>query len=190
MSKIGQKKIPVPQSVSVEAVGKLITVKGAYGAVVIELTGNITIEKDKDAIIVKRGDDDKKSKSVHGLFRQLLYNAVVGVEKPWEKRLEVVGTGFNVKMQGEDLVFKLGFSHPVVFKAQNGIKYRVEGNNKLVVAGADRQLVGQVAYQIKLVKKPDVYKGKGIKYEGEKLRIKPGKKAKAAGAPGAPGAAA
>ena len=95
-----------------------------------------------------------------------------------------------MKAQGEDLVFKLGYSHPVVFKAVPGIKYRVEGNNKVAVAGADRQLVGQVAYQIKLIKKPDVYKGKGIKYEDEKLRIKPGKKAKAAGTAGAPGAAA
>jgi len=190
MSKIGQKKITVSQSVSIETAGQLITVKGAVGSVVIELPGNLTLEKSQGELVVKRTAEDKKSKSVHGLFRQLLYNAVTGVEKPWEKRLEVVGTGYNVKMQGEDLVFKLGYSHPVVFKVQNGIKYRVEGNNKLVVAGADRQLVGQVAHQIKLIKKPDVYKGKGIKYEDEKLRIKPGKKAKAAGTAGAPGAAA
>ncbi len=103
------------------------------------------------------------------------------MEKPWQKRLEVVGTGYNVKLQGEDLVFKLGYSHPVVFKKVTGIKFQVEGNNKVIIEGVDKQLVGQIAYQIKMLKKPDVYKGKGIRYEGEKLRIKPGKKAKAAG---------
>ncbi len=190
MSKIGQKQIVVPQTVNLEIAGNLITVKGSAGSVVVELPHNLSVERDKETLSVKRAGDDKKNKSVHGLYRQLLYNAVVGVEKPWEKRLEVVGTGYNVKPQGEDLVFKLGYSHPVVFKAVPGIKYKVEGNNKVVVFGADRQLVGQVAYQIKIIKKPDAYKGKGIKYDQEKLRIKPGKKAKAAGATGATGAAA
>lgn len=189
MSKIGQKKIVVPASVSFEVTENKITVKGANGAVAIELPRELALEKKDGEVEIKRKGDDKHSKSLHGLFRQLLYNAVTGVEKPWEKRLEVVGTGFNVKMQGVDLIFKIGYSHPVVFKTVPGITYKVEGNNKVVVYGADRQLVGQVAYQIKMIKKPDVYKGKGIKYEGEKLRIKPGKKAKAAGTTGAAGAA-
>lgn len=112
----------------------------------------------------------------------MINNAIVGVEKPWQKRLEVVGTGFNVKVQGNDIVFKVGYSHPVVFKSVSGVTLQVEGNNKVIISGADKQLVGQVAFQIKCIRKPDVYKGKGIRYEGEVLRIKPGKKAKAAGA--------
>jgi large subunit ribosomal protein L6 len=181
MSKIGQKKITVPSSVTLEVSGKQISVIGSAGSVGLVLPGNLELVREGTDVMIKRAGDDKKNKSLHGLFRQLLANMVVGVEKPWEKRLEVVGTGYNVKMQGEDMVFKIGYSHPVVFKAVPGIKFKVEGNNKIVVLGADRQMVGQIAYQIKLIKKPDVYKGKGIKYEDEKLRIKPGKKAKAAG---------
>lgn len=182
MSKIGQKSITVPTTVSLEITGQNIKVVGPAGQINLELPNVLTLERSETGILIKRVNDAKKSKSVHGLYRQLLANAVTGVEKPWEKRLEVVGTGYNVKMQGEDLVFKIGYSHPAVFKKQDGVKYKVEGANKVVVTGADRQLVGQVAYQIKLIKKPDAYKGKGVKYEGEKLRIKPGKKAKAAGA--------
>jgi large subunit ribosomal protein L6 len=142
----------------------------------------ITLVKEGSNLVVKRKNNEKKIRSLHGLYRQLIGNAVIGVEKPWEKKLEVSGTGYTVKLQGEDLVFKIGYSHLVTFKKQPGVKYAVEGNNKVTVAGQDKQLVGQVAYQIKMIRKPDVYKGKGIKYLGEKLRIKPGKKAKAAGA--------
>lgn len=182
MSKIGQKSISVPAGVKLEIDGQKVKVSGPKGEINLELPVGLTLEKSENGLLVKRVNEAKKTKSSHGLYRQLLYNAIVGVEKAWEKRLEVVGTGYNVKMQGEDLLFKVGYSHPSVFKKQPGISYKVEGNNKVVVIGADRQLVGQVAYQIKLIKKPDAYKGKGIKYEGEKLRIKPGKKAKAAGA--------
>ncbi len=182
MSKIGQKSITVPSTVTLEIAGQMVKVKGPVDEMNFELPDALVLEKTQDGVVLKRKKEDKKTKSAHGLYRQLLFNAVVGVEKSWEKRMEVVGTGFNVKMQGEDLVFKIGYSHPVVFKKQPGVKYKVEGNNKVVVSGSDKQLVGQVAYQIKLIKKPDAYKGKGVKYEGEKLRIKPGKKAKAAGA--------
>jgi large subunit ribosomal protein L6 len=127
---------------------------------------------------VERANNSKFQKSLHGLFRSLIANAVAGVETPWEKKLEVAGTGFNVKMQGEDLVFKVGYNHPVIFKKVEGVKYTVEGNTKVQVKSIDKQLVGEIAYKIKMIRKPDVYKGKGIKYEGEKLRIKPGKKAK------------
>ena len=157
-----------------------VKVKGKNGELQVVLPSVLKLEKTNAGLLVRRNSDDKKVKSLHGLYRKLIANAVAGVETEWEKRLEVVGTGFNVKMQGEDLVFKVGYSHPVVFAKVDGIKYKVEGATKVVVAGADRQLVGQVAYQIKIVKKPDVYKGKGIRYEGERLRIKPGKKAKTA----------
>ncbi|MDO8497243.1 MAG: 50S ribosomal protein L6 [bacterium] len=180
MSKIGQQIIIVPQGVEVILQDNEVKVKGKNGELHVVLPSVLKMEKTDAGLLVRRSSDDKKVKSLHGLYRKLIANAVAGVETEWEKRLEVVGTGFNVKMQGEDLVFKVGYSHPVVFAKVDGIKYKVEGTTKVVVAGADRQLVGQVAYQIKIVKKPDVYKGKGIRYEGERLRIKPGKKAKTA----------
>lgn len=182
MSKIGNKNIEVPSGVQVVLDRAHITVKGTLGSQTLELPVQITVSQEGNVLVLKRSDESKKTMSLHGLYRQLIANLVQGVEKPWQKRLEVVGTGFNVKMQGEDLVFKLGYSHPVVFNKKEGIKFQVEGNTKVVVSGYDKQQVGQVAYQIKLLRKPDVYKGKGIRYENEKLRIKPGKKAKAAGA--------
>jgi len=183
MSKIGQKTISVPQSVTFEQTLDKISVKGSQGTILLTLPQGITLKREGETLTLSPDNTQKKTRSLHGLYRQLVYDAVVGVETPWQKRMEIVGTGFNVKLQGEDLVFKVGYSHTVIFKKVNGISYKVEGNNKIVVLGADKQLVGQIAYQIKLIRKPDAYKGKGIRYEGEQLRIKPGKKAKAAGAP-------
>ncbi len=180
MSKIGEKTIAVPGSVQVEIQNSSIKVKGTNGELSFELPKTITISKDGEVISVKRSSDTKESKALHGLYRSIIANAVNGVDKVWQKRLEVVGTGFNVKLQGEDLVFKVGYSHQVTFPKVLGVKFSVEGNNKVVVSGADKQLVGQVAHQIKMIRKPDVYKGKGIRYEGEKIRIKAGKKAKTA----------
>ncbi len=183
MSKIGQKTIKVPQAVTVEITGNIVNVKGPQGAITLTVPSKIEIKKEGEVLTVTRKNDEKRTRSLHGLYRQLVYDAVTGTETPWQKRMEVVGTGYNVKLQGEDLLFKVGYSHNVIFKKVAGISFKVEGNNKVIVAGADKQLVGQVAYQIKIIKKPDAYKGKGIRYEGEQLRIKPGKKAKAAGAP-------
>ncbi len=183
MSKIGQKNIEVPQPVTVTIDKKKVNVKGPEGEMTIVVPDKLEVVREENHLTVKRSDDEKKTKSIHGLYRQLIDNAVIGVQKMWEKRLKVVGTGFTVKLDKEDLVFKVGYSHPVVFKKVPGIKFKVEGTNIAVVSGYDKQLVGEIAYQIKILKKPDVYKGKGIQYEGEKLRIKPGKKAKAAGAP-------
>jgi large subunit ribosomal protein L6 len=180
MSKIGMKPIAVPSGVQVQLNDRIVTVKGAKGELITTLPESLSISQEDSNLVVKRGSEDKKTKSLHGLFRSLVANAVEGVEKNWEKRLEIVGTGFNVKAQGEDVVLKVGFSHTVVVKKIPGISFRIEGNNKLIVVGVDKQLVGQVAYQIKIIRKPDAYKGKGIRYEGEKVRIKPGKKAKTA----------
>lgn len=178
MSKIGQKALNVPATVTLTVEGNRVTVKGKLGVLTIVLPQGITIAKENDGTyLVKRRSDAKELKALHGTFRTLIDNAVVGVEKAWEKRLEVVGTGFNVKMQGQDLVFKVGYSHLVPYKAVEGITFAVEGNNKVIISGRDKQQVGEVAYKVKMLKKPDAYKGKGIKYEGEKLRIKPGKKA-------------
>lgn len=182
MSKIGQKPIIIGENVKAVIDKGNMLIEGPQGRLSIVVPPVLEVSITNKIILVKRRDELKTTKALHGLYRQLINNAVVGVEKPWQKRLEVVGTGYNVKLQGEELVFKLGYSHPVIFKKPPGIKFQVEGNNKVIVEGADKQLVGQVAYQIKMLKKPDVYKGKGIRYEGEKLRIKPGKKAKAAGA--------
>jgi large subunit ribosomal protein L6 len=179
MSKIGQKPIQVPASVQVEINEGLVTVRGSKGEVKYELPRFITVTKDGESLLVTRKDDSKKQKAHHGLYRSLIANAVVGVDKGWSKRLEIVGTGFNAKMQGAAVAFKIGYSHPVVFNAVPGVTFATEGNNIVIVSGADKQLVGQVAYLMKLIRKPDIYKGKGIRYEGEKVRIKPGKKAKA-----------
>lgn len=185
MSKIGTKNIVIPSGVTIIIEKNKVTVKGQQGEMVIFVPEKLKPIMKDNILEVKRIDEEKKTKSIHGLYRQLIDNAVVGVQKNWEKKLKVVGTGYNVKIDKENLVFKVGYSHPVVFKTVPGIKYQVEGNNIVKVLGFDKQLVGEIAYQIKMVKKPDVYKEKGIQYEGEKLRIKPGKKAKTAGAPGA-----
>lgn len=178
MSKIGQKAIPVPKSVQTEIQGNTVTVKGSKGQLTVDLPSTISVSKDLDNLVVTRSKETNDVKAFHGLFRSLIANAITGVEQPWIKRLEVVGTGYNVKMQGQDLLFKIGYSHQVVFKKVEGITYQVDGNTKVIVSGIDKQLVGQVAFQIKTLKKPDPYKGKGIRYEGEVVRIKPGKKAK------------
>ncbi len=184
MSKIGSKTIEVPSGVTVDVAKNKVTVKGSEGELILIIPNELEVTKKDNLISLKRLNETKKTKSAHGLFRQLVANAITGVQKPWQKRLEIVGTGYNARLQGEDLVLRLGYSHPVVFKKVAGVRYQVEGNNKVVISGADKQLVGQVAYQIKTLKKPDPYKGKGIRYEGEKLKLKPGKKAKAAGTTG------
>ncbi len=180
MSKIGQKAIIVPASVQVEIDQSLVKVKGANQELTFTLPKKLSISKDGETLLITRSAEDKDTKSLHGLFRSIIYNAITGLDKSWQKRMEVVGTGFNVKLQGEDLLFKVGYSHTVLFKKVPNIKYQVEGNNKIVISGADKQLVGQVAYQMKMIRKPDVYKGKGVRYEGEVIKLKAGKKAKTA----------
>jgi len=182
MSKIGQRPLIVPPTVTLTVEGYIVTVKGKGGTLSITLPQGVLVEKGKDqnTYNVTRRNDTKDQKSLHGTIRTLIDNAIIGVEKPWEKKLEVVGTGFNVKMQEKDLVFKVGYSHPVIYKETAGLTFAVDGTTKVTISGIDKQLVGEVAHKVKMLKKPDAYKGKGIKYEGEKLRIKPGKKAKAA----------
>jgi len=182
MSKIGQKILQVPSTVSVVLENNNVRIKGKEGELTIFLPNGIVCKKDEKTndYNVLRKNDSKEMKALHGLFRSLIANAIIGVEKPWEKKLEVMGTGYTVKMEGQNLLFKVGYSHPVGFPKIEGVQYSVEGNSKVTIKGIDKQLVGEVAYKIKMIKKPDVYKGKGIKYENEKLRIKPGKKAKAA----------
>lgn len=179
MSKIGNKPVTVPASIQLTVNDKLVTVKGSKGEMSFDVPAGIGIKQNDGVLSIERSSDKKDLKAVHGLFRSLVSNAVVGVETPWEKKLAIVGTGYNVKLQGEDLILKLGYAHLITFKKVNGVQFKVEGNNKIVVSGIDKQVVGQVAHQIKILKKPDAYKGKGIRYEGEVVRLKPGKKAKA-----------
>lgn len=182
MSKVGDKVIPVEQGVTVEVSGHSVRVVGQHGDLKFDFPPALRIEVKDTVVKITRNLEDRKTRALHGLHRSLLANAITGVQKPWEKKLEIVGTGFNARLQGEDLIFKVGYSHPVIFPKVAGITFRVEDSNVVVVSGVDKHMVGEIAYQIKKIKKPDVYKGKGIKYAGERLRIKPGKKAKAAGA--------
>ncbi|MCS6956350.1 MAG: 50S ribosomal protein L6 [Patescibacteria group bacterium] len=181
MSKIGNKPIEINKEVSIDINNRFINIKGPLGSLSYSLPEILNIEKKDNFIFLKRLNEDKKSKSLHGLYRQLIANAVIGVYKKWEKQLKIVGTGYNAKVDNGNLVLKLGYSHPIIFKKVEGIDYQVKDNTIIIVSGCDKQKVGEVAYQIKILKKPDVYKGKGIQYVGEKLRIKPGKKAKTAG---------
>jgi len=184
MSKIGQKPIQVPATVEVNfeelKVKKetLVKVKGKNGEIKITVPRLLKIEKNNGSLVIVRRNETKKAKSFHGLFRSLIANAVIGVEKLWRKELEIVGTGYTVKSQGEDLIFKLGYSHLITFKKVAGIKFTVKGTNKIIIEGIDKQLVGEIAYQIKSLRKPDPYKGKGIRYKGEVIKLKPGKKVK------------
>ena len=178
MSKIGQKAIKLTPSTQVEIQDRTVLVKGMKDSLSFKLPKFLSAEKKDNELLIKRAKDSSYQKAAHGLFRSLIANAVVGMEKPWSKRLAVVGTGFNVKMQGTGIVLRVGFSHPVNYQPPAGIQLVTEENNIIIVSGVDKQLVGQVAYQIKSIKKPDVYKGKGIRYEGERIRIKPGKKVK------------
>ncbi len=181
MSKIGDKPVEVPVAVNVTIEKSTVIVKGKEGELRITLPKILEIIREGNLLKIICKSQEKKAMSQHGLFRQLVFNAITGVNTPWEKKLEIVGTGYNCKMQGEDLVLKLGFSHPVIFKKIAGVKFQVDENNKITVFGADKQLVGQVAYLIKLSKKPDSYKGKGVRYQGEKIKLKPSKKVKATG---------
>lgn len=181
MSKVGKLPITVPDGVQIEFKGKDVVVKGREGELKLTLPPSLVLEKGEKSLLVKRLKEDKRTTALHGLYRSLIKNAVIGVDKPWKKELEIVGTGYNVKMQGEDLVFKVGYSHLVVFKKPLGVRFQIKGNNKIIISGPDKQLVGQVAHRIKMIRKPDPYKGKGIRYKGEKIKLKPGKKAKVVG---------
>lgn len=180
MSKVGEKNIPLPIGTEASINGTEVMVRGPVGAMSVKLPPFIVIEKIENELVFKRKNDTKTARAMHGLGRSLVANAVIGTNKPWEKVLKVVGTGYRVKQQGEELVFEVGYSHNVNFKKVDGITMTVEGNDTVKVVGVDKQLVGQVAFKIRSIKKPDAYKGKGIRYDGEVLRLKPGKKAKAA----------
>jgi large subunit ribosomal protein L6 len=180
MSRIGKLPVPVPSGVDVAIDGPLVTVKGPKGSLSHTVAAPITVEKGDDGVLdVKRPDDERISKSLHGLTRTLVNNMVVGVTEGFEKRLEIVGVGYRVLSKGPtQLEFQLGYSHPIIFDAPEGITFTVEGPTKLGVVGIDKQLVGEVAAKIRKLRKPEPYKGKGVRYAGEHVRRKVGKAGK------------
>lgn len=177
MSRIGEQPIIIPEKVSVSVEGRRVKVKGPLGELIQTVPPEIQTGVSSNKIEVKRIDDTKKSKSLHGLMRTLIANMVRGVNQGWGKELELVGVGYRAVMEGEKLILSVGFSHTVTITPPLGIKLEAT-KNKIAVSGIDKALVGQVAAEIRAVRKPEPYKGKGIRYLGEKVRRKPGKAAK------------
>jgi large subunit ribosomal protein L6 len=179
MSRIGRKPITVPSGVDVAIAGQTITVKGPKGTLSHTLAEPITAERGDDgALNVVRPNDERKAKELHGLSRTLVNNMIVGVTEGYRKSLEIAGTGYRVAAKGSDLEFALGFSHPVVVAAPDGITFTVERPTVFHVAGIDKQQVGEVAANIRKIRPPEPYKGKGVRYQGEVIRRKAGKAGK------------
>ena len=178
MSRIGLAPIAVPKGVDITINGQVVNVKGSKGTLDVELPEPITVAVEDDEIKVSRPNDDRENRALHGLARSLVNNAVVGVTEGYTKKMEIFGVGYRVQQKGKDLEFSLGYSHPILIKAPEGITFAVDGATKLSVSGIDKQLVGQVAAYIRRLRKDDPYKGKGIRYEGEQIRRKVGKTGK------------
>lgn len=190
MSRIGNAPILIPSGVTIEKSGQNIVVNGSKGSLSMDVDHEIKIEIEEDKVMFKRKNDQKRVRALHGLWRSLVANMVAGVSGGWSKSLELVGVGFRAETDGNKLTLNVGYSHPVNVLAPEGIAFEVFDNTKIKVTGIDKQLVGQIAANIKKIRVPDVYKGKGIRYEGEYLRKKPGKSAKiGVGVPGAAGGA-
>lgn len=179
MSRVGKLPIPVPAGVNVQIAGQDVTVKGPKGELSLTVVDPITIEQSAETLEVKRPDDGRDNRALHGLTRSLVNNMVVGVTDGYEKRLEIIGVGYRVLSKGPtQLELQLGYSHSIDFDAPEGITFVVDGTTKLAVQGIDKQLVGEVAANIRKLRKPEPYKGKGVRYEGEHVRRKVGKAGK------------
>jgi large subunit ribosomal protein L6 len=178
VSRIGKQPIPVPSGVDVKIDGSTVTVKGPKGELSQTFTDILTITNEEGSVVVTRPDESRTARSLHGLTRTLLANMVTGVSEGFSKNLEIVGVGYRAAMKGSDLELQLGFSHPVVVTAEPGIAFEVPQPTRITVRGIDKQRVGQVAADIRKWRKPEPYKGKGVRYEGERVRRKLGKAAK------------
>ncbi len=178
MSRIGRLPVPVPAGVDVTIVGNTVTVKGPKGTLSHSVVEPIKVAKEDGELKVSRPDDDRDSRARHGLTRSLLNNMVVGVTQGYSKQMEIVGVGYRVTAKGKDLEFALGYSHPVPVPAPDGINFIVESPIKFRVEGIDKQQVGEVAANIRKLRRPDPYKGKGVRYAGEVVRRKVGKTGK------------
>ncbi len=179
MSRIGKKPIPVPTGVDVTIDGQKVSVKGPKGTLDLTVAEPITVARSEDgAIVVNRPDDERENRSLHGLSRTLVSNLVTGVTQGYTTKMEIFGVGYRVQLKGSNLEFALGYSHPVLIEAPEGITFAVETPTKFSVTGIDKQKVGQISANIRRLRRPDPYKGKGVRYEGEQVRRKVGKTGK------------
>ena len=178
MSRIGRLPIDVPGTVTVTIEGQDFTVKGPKGELSLTVANPIEVKLEEGQVLVTRPDDERASRSLHGLTRTLIANQIIGVTEGYSKGLEVVGTGYRVQSKGNGVEFALGYSHSITVEPPAGISFEVEGNNKLTVKGIDKQAVGEVAANIRKLRKPEPYKGKGVRYAGEVVRRKAGKSGK------------
>jgi large subunit ribosomal protein L6 len=179
MSRVGRSPIPVPSGVEVAVAGREVTVKGPNGTLSRSLPGEITVRQDDSALVVERPDDQRHNRALHGLTRSLVANMVTGVTAGFTKDLEIVGVGYRATAKGPSQIeLALGFSHPVVVDAPAGVSFEVPAPTRISVKGIDKELVGQVAANIRKIRKPEPYKGKGVRYAGERVIRKAGKAAK------------
>lgn len=178
MSRIGKNPISVPSGVEVKVDGQDVAVKGPKGELSVTIAEPITVSLEDGVITVARPDEERESRSLHGLSRTLINNMIVGVTDGYSKALEIVGTGYRVLAKGSNLEFALGYSHPIVVEPPEGISFSVDGQTKVAVHGIDKQLVGETAANIRKLRKPEPYKGKGVRYAGEHVRRKVGKAGK------------
>ena len=178
MSRIGKAPITVPSGVEVSIAGRTVTVKGPKGQLSREIPGEITVRKEESVLLVERPDDERENRSLHGLVRTLVNNMVVGVTDGYAKELEIVGVGYRAEAQGTNLRLALGFSHPVIVPAPEGITFEVPAQTRVIVRGIDKEVVGQVAANIRAIRKPEPYKGKGVRYLDERILRKAGKTGK------------
>ena len=175
MSRIGKKPVKIPDNVDIVANEESINIKGPKGELNHDLSPKVEVNVNDDEVIVERKGNDKEARSIHGLTRSVIENMIIGVVDGYSKELEMVGVGYGAKVKGGNLEVEVGFSHPVVVEAPEKIEFEVEKKNKIIVKGIDKQQVGEIAAQIRAIRKPEPYKGKGIKYVDEHIRRKVGK---------------
>ena len=179
MSRIGRMPIAIPGGVDVKVEAEnVVTVKGAKGTLTQKFNPEMIIKVEAGNVIVERPSEEKQHKALHGLTRTLIANMVEGVTNGYSKKLEIVGVGYRCQMQGKDILLNIGYSHPVVIKAVDGLTFETPDQNTIIVSGADKQLVGQISAEIRSIRKPEPYHGKGIKYSDEHIRRKAGKAGK------------
>jgi len=179
MSRIGKQPVPVPAGVDVSIDGQTVSVKGPKGTLSLDVAEPIKVSRNEAGeIVVTRPDDERRSRSLHGLSRTLIANLVTGVTEGYTTKMEIHGVGYRVQLKGQNLEFALGYSHPVVIEPPEGITFAVESPTKFSISGIDKQKVGQISAIIRRLRRPDPYKGKGIRYEGEQIRLKVGKTGK------------
>ena len=178
MSRIGKKPVQIPAGVDVTVNGNHVTVKGPKGQLELDTYDKLTVSVEENEVVVTRHDEERETRARHGLNRALIHNMVVGVSEGFSKQLELAGVGYRVQQKGKDLEFSLGYSHPVIYKDPQNITFTVPDNTHITITGIDKQQVGQVAAEIRGLRPPEPYKGKGIHYVGEHIRRKLGKAAK------------